>query len=183
MKIYTKKGDKGDTSLFGGDRVSKSSKRIEAYGTVDELNSQIGLVLSSGMSEEGEELIRTIQDHLFILGADLATPSSADTRIDRIGESQVQFLEEAIDRMESDLPPLKNFVLPGGAQTGAQLHVARTICRRAERAVVQCSQKEEVSEVAIKYLNRLSDLLFVAARFENKHAGTKETTWKPDRDN
>ncbi|MDR8391744.1 cob(I)yrinic acid a,c-diamide adenosyltransferase [Aliifodinibius sp. S!AR15-10] len=181
MKIYTKKGDQGDTSLFGGDRVSKSSERIEAYGTVDELNSWLGLALSFGLSERGTEIMTTVQEHLFILGADLATPSSERTRIERIGEDQVKSLEHAIDRMEEELPELKNFILPGGSKSGAHLHVARTICRRAERAVVRCGMDEEISEFAIKYLNRLSDLLFVVARFENHRDGNHETRWKPER--
>lgn len=181
MKIYTKKGDQGNTSLFGGDRVPKSSARIEAYGTVDELNSWIGLVLSNSLSKKSTETLPAIQDHLFVLGADLATPPDAKTRIKRINESHIQYLEEQIDEMQEELPELKNFVLPGGARAGAHLHVARTVCRRAERAVVKCRTQEDISELAIIYLNRLSDFLFVAARFENKHAGTKETTWKPDK--
>jgi len=181
MKIYTKKGDKGETSLFGGERVSKSAERIEAYGTVDELNSVIGLALSYGLSEEGRKMLQKIQEHLFILGADLATPPSTDTRIRRLEEEQVTYLEECIDRLEEELPDLKNFILPGGSQPGATLHVARTVCRRAERAAVRCreNREDEISEIAIKFLNRLSDLLFVAARYENKTAGVRETTWKP----
>lgn len=179
MKIYTKKGDKGGTSLFGGDLVHKSSSRIEAYGTVDELNSLLGLALSQALSEEGTNALKNIQEHLFVLGADLATPLSSKTRIERIGENEIRYLEQSIDEMEEALPPLKNFILPGGSQPGATLHVARTVCRRAERAVVQCSEEEEISELTITYLNRLSDFLFVAARFENKYAGTMEMTWKP----
>ncbi|MDZ7690373.1 MAG: cob(I)yrinic acid a,c-diamide adenosyltransferase [Balneolaceae bacterium] len=181
MKIYTKRGDKGDTSLYGGARVSKSSARIKAYGTVDELNSWLGLALEYTRSEKAKNVLEEIQKHLFILGADLATPPDAKTRISRIEETHVVFLENAIDEMSEELPELKNFILPGGAESGSRLHVARTICRRAERAVVECSNHEQVSDVALKYLNRLSDLLFVAARFENKNAGTPETTWKPER--
>lgn len=182
MKIYTKKGDKGETSLFGGSRVSKSSARIDAYGTVDELNSVIGLALSYNLSDEGTEVLQTVQEHLFILGADLATPSSSKTRIKRIGEEQVNYLEQRIDRWEEELPALKNFILPGGSQPGATLHLARTVCRRAERVAVRCSEngQEEISAETIKYLNRLSDLLFVAARSENRRAGIKETAWKPE---
>lgn len=179
MKIYTKKGDEGDTSLFGGDRVSKSSARIEAYGSVDELNSLIGLVLSHSLSERVASNLAKVQEHLLILGADLATPSSSETRIDRIGEKEVRFLESAIDEMEEELTPLKNFILPGGAPPGATLHVARTVCRRAERATVRCRLQEDVSKITIRYLNRLSDFLFVAARYENKHAGISEATWRP----
>lgn len=179
MKIYTKKGDKGDTSLYGGERVSKSSSRIRAYGSVDELNSIIGLALSYSLSDRGASDLGKIQEHLLILGADLATPPGSETRIDRIGEDEVKFLEKKIDTMDEYLPTLKNFILPGGSQPGATLHVARTVCRRAERAVVECSKEEEISVLAIKYLNRLSDFLFVAARYENRHAGVLETKWKP----
>ncbi len=137
MKIYTRKGDQGETSLFGGDRVPKSSIRIEAYGTVDELNSWIGLVLSYSLSGEGTQILQQVQEQLFVLGADLATPPSSKERIARTGETEVQFLENSIDRLDEKLPQLKNFVLPGGAQGAAHLHVARTICRRAERGPVQ----------------------------------------------
>jgi len=179
MKIYTKKGDTGETSLYGGTRVSKSSERIEAYGTVDELNSVIGLAASYSLSPKGTVLTTRVQEMLFVLGADLATPPSSKTRINRIGKEEVTFLEEAIDDMEEDLEPLKNFILPGGSHPGATLHLARTVCRRAERAVVTCSKKEEISEAAIIFTNRLSDFLFVLARYENNYAGTPEETWKP----
>lgn len=181
MKIYTRKGDTGETSLFGGQRVSKSSKRIEAYGTVDELNSIVGLAASYSLSPKGTVLLQTVQEQLFVLGADLATPVSSKTRIERIGEEEIQFLEQAIDQMEDDLPKLKNFILPGGSHPGATLHVARTTCRRAERAAVYCKQDEPISDVAIKYLNRLSDFLFVLARYENNYLGTIEEPWKPDK--
>lgn len=179
MKIYTKKGDRGETSLFGGQRVSKSAKRIDAYGTVDELNSILGMAVAYGLSDKGEQLADKVQDQLFKLGADLATPLSKATRIDRIGTEEVEFLEEAIDEMEEVLEPLKNFILPGGNQAAATLHFARTVCRRAERITVECSQEEELSEAAIIYLNRLSDFLFVWGRYENHQAGTEERTWIP----
>lgn len=179
MKIYTKKGDKGETSLFGGQRVPKNSKRINAYGTVDELNTVIGIAASYGLSEKGAGLIEVIQQHLFVLGSDLATPVSSKTRIDRIGSGEVEFLEKAIDEMEEQLQPLKHFILPGGSATGATLHFARTVCRRAERWIVECSLEEEISETAIQYINRMSDFLFVLARFENQSAGTSETEWIP----
>lgn len=181
MKIYTKKGDSGQTSLFGGQRVSKSTERIEAYGNVDELNSFVGLAASYDLSEKGTEYLRKVQEMLFIVGADLATPPSSKTRIDRIGEQDIQFLEEAIDEMEEDLETLKNFILPGGCQAGATLHVARTVCRRAERAAVACKQTDDISDDSIKFLNRLSDFFFVMARYENKQAGVREETWKPER--
>lgn len=181
MKIYTKKGDSGETSLFGGTRVPKSNERIEAYGTVDELNSFVGLAASYELSDTGTEYLRKVQELLFTLGADLATPPSSKTRIDRISTDDVSFLEEAIDDLEEDLETLKNFILPGGSQPGATLHVARTICRRAERATVKCVQGDDISENCIKFLNRLSDFLFVVARYENKYAGVREETWKPEK--
>jgi cob(I)alamin adenosyltransferase len=180
MKIYTKKGDSGETSLFGGTRVPKSSLRIEAYGTVDELNSMIGLAASYSLSPKGTIWVKRVQEFLFILGADLATPPSSDTRIDRIGEKEIKTLEQAIDEMEEELEPLKNFILPGGAHAGATLHVARTVCRRAERASVACGEEENISDDTVKFLNRLSDFLFVLARYENKYASTPEETWKPE---
>lgn len=181
MKIYTKKGDSGETSLFGGERVSKSAERIEAYGNVDELNSFVGLASSYDLSDKGEEYIQKVQELLFILGADLATPPSSKTRIDRIKEKDIRFLEDAIDEMEENLEPLKSFILPGGSQPGATLHVARTVCRRAERATVGCQQVDDISDNCIKFLNRLSDFFFVIARYENKKAGIRETPWKPER--
>ncbi|MGM0545265.1 MAG: cob(I)yrinic acid a,c-diamide adenosyltransferase [Bacteroidota bacterium] len=181
MKIYTKKGDSGETSLFGGTRVPKSNERIEAYGTVDELNSFVGLAASYDLSEIGTNYLRRVQELLFILGADLATPPSSQTRIDRISEAHVTFLEDAIDELEEGLKPLKNFILPGGSQAGATLHAARTICRRAERATVACAETDNLSENCITFLNRLSDFLFVIARHENKHAGVREETWQPER--
>jgi cob(I)alamin adenosyltransferase len=178
MKIYTKKGDSGETSLFGGTRVPKSHERIEAYGTVDELNSFVGLAASYELSDTGTKYLRKVQKLLFTLGADLATPPSSKTRIDRISADDVAFLEEAIDELEEDLEPLKNFILPGGSQPGATLHVARTTCRRAERATVDCSKVDDISDNCIKFLNRLSDFLFVIARYENKHASVREETWE-----
>lgn len=181
MKIYTKKGDQGQTSLFGGDRVTKSSSRIEAYGTTDELNSIIGVAASYSLSSKGQKYVERIQNDLFVLGSDLATPSHYKERIERLGEDSIVFLEHSIDEMEQELTPLKNFILPGGSPQGAALHYARTVCRRAERAVVTCNETEEISELTLKYLNRLSDFLFVMARYENKQAEIEETVWKPER--
>lgn len=181
MKIYTKKGDSGETSLFGGDRVSKSTERIEAYGTVDEINSYIGLAASYDLSKKSSGYLRKIQELLFTLGADLATPPSANARIKRIGEQDIQFLEEAIDEMEQELNPLKNFILPGGSRAGATLHVSRTVCRRAERKTVACKKVDDISDECIKFLNRLSDFLFVIARYVNKEADIREETWIPER--
>lgn len=179
MKIYTKKGDGGETSLFGGARVSKTSKRIEAYGTVDELNSVVGLASSFPSSIKTGQLLEEVQYQLFVLGADLATPQSREVRIDRIDEAQISFLESSIDELEEDTPPLKNFILPGGSSAGAVLHMARTVCRRAERVTIECAQEEEISANAITYLNRLSDFFFVLARYENHTSGAEEKPWIP----
>ncbi len=179
MKIYTKKGDSGETSLFGGQKVPKSSIRISSYGTVDELNSILGMALAEVHTEKTGELLTTVQTQLFVLGADLATPQSNKVRIDRITSDEVQFLEDAIDELEVYLPPLRNFILPGGSKAGATIHYARTVCRRAERITVECSTIEEISPLTIQYLNRLSDFLFVLARYENHNSGTEETPWIP----
>lgn len=191
MKIYTKTGDKGETSLFGGKRISKEAKRIEAYGTVDELNSVIGIARSflparrspdllgrRCESPKIDQVLEKIQDFLFILGADLATP--ADTKsgaTKRIADKDCTTLEKIIDELEEELPPLKSFILPGGSKCAAMLHYARTVCRRAERQVV--SMRKETSEYTIIFLNRLSDLLFVLARYANKLAGIDDVPWNP----
>ncbi|MEX2435158.1 MAG: cob(I)yrinic acid a,c-diamide adenosyltransferase [Balneolaceae bacterium] len=177
MKIYTKKGDKGTTSLYGGEKVEKNSQRINTYGTVDELNSVLGLILTYPLSSRGVELLHEIQHQLFVLGADLATPQTKKVKIERIGKDEIQKLEDWIDELQENLPPLTSFILPGGIPAGATLHLARTICRRAERETVSLKKAETVSDEAIIYLNRLSDLLFVLARFENHEAGEKETPW------
>lgn len=179
MKIYTKKGDDGSTSLYGGQTVSKSSKRIAAYGTVDELNSVLGMILAEDHSNKTNSLLTTIQEQLFVLGADLATPFSKETRINRISNEEIVFLEKSIDDMETELPPLKNFILPGGTKAGATIHFSRTVCRRAERMAVECAAEEYLSPESIKYLNRLSDFLFVLGRYENHISGTKENPWIP----
>lgn len=178
MKIYTKKGDKGSTSLFGGTSIKKSSMRIHAYGTVDELNSVLGIVLTHPVSDEGETILKELQNQLFVLGADLATLPSKKTKINRIGSKEIQKLEQWIDDLDEQLPALTSFILPGGAPAGAALHLARTVCRRAERYTVALKKEESISEETIIYLNRLSDLLFVMARYENRHAGEHETQWK-----
>jgi len=178
MKIYTKTGDTGETSLFGGKRVPKSSLRIDAYGTVDELNAQLGVVRSLQPSAAVDTILEKIQNQLFLLGADLAAPfgsAPADTK--RIQQNEIQFLEDTIDRLDAQLEPLKSFILPGGSHAGAQLHIARTVCRRAERFVDALGRKEEIDKLPLIYLNRLADLLFVAARYTNKLAGIEETKW------
>lgn len=177
MKIYTKKGDKGNTSLYGGKSIQKNSKRIEAYGTVDELNSVIGMVLTSELTEDGINILNEIQHQLFILGADLATLPEKKAKIERIGSTHIQQLEQWIDKLDDKLPALTHFILPGGSAAGASLHMARTVCRRAERKVVALKQDNPVSDECVIYLNRLSDLLFVMARYENHESGVKETKW------
>ena len=177
MKIYTKKGDNGNTSLFGGQTVSKSASRIESYGTVDELNSILGVVRSFNISKSVDEWLNKVQHQLFVLGADLATPQNNNTRIDRISQDEIDFLEKTIDHMDEELPPLKNFILPGGTSAAASIHHARTVCRRAERLTVACAMEVELSELTVKYLNRLSDFLFMLGRYENFKSGKKDTLW------
>ncbi len=183
MKIYTKSGDMGETSLWGGSRVKKSHPRVGVYGTLDEANSVIGLALSFlPESEVGiiERLTR-IQNELFVVGSELATQSGMKTSIVLIESSAVQQLEKEIDEMETQLEPLQNFILPSGSSAGSALHLARTVVRRAERECVdlQSSVNEEVRAEVIHYLNRLSDYLFVMARFVNKALGKAETKWIP----
>lgn len=178
MKIYTKTGDHGETSLFGGQRVSKNHSRIDAYGTVDELNSILGIARSADPVLEIENILDSVQHVLFVLGADLATPPEKNSRIQRIGNKHVQTLEEAIDQLEKPLEPLKSFILPGGSECSARLHHARTVCRRAERICFSCRQSEIISDEALIFLNRLSDLLFVMARYQNKSVGIEDVKWK-----
>lgn len=175
MKIYTKTGDKGETALFTGRRVPKDNLRVEAYGTVDELNAVLGMAVTAlpAASPVREPLLR-IQRDLFDLGGDLATPPDKAGRGATVVEAQVAFLEATIDGWERELPPLKRFILPGGTAAAATLQLARAVCRRAERRVITLARAEEVSPVAIQYLNRLSDLLFVAARYVNHLANVKE---------
>lgn len=182
MKIYTKTGDSGDTGLFGGERVSKSSPRLEAYGTVDELNSFIGLAITEIKDNEVKVLLEEIQSQLFDLGADLATPENDKTRklnIKRIGAEYYGGIEKAIDNFDDKLEELKSFILPGGSKAAAHLHVCRTICRRAERAVVELNKISDTGENISIYLNRLSDLFFVLARYENFVSKVPDTRWKP----
>lgn len=181
-KIYTKTGDDGTTGLFGGRRVAKDALRIESYGTVDELNSVLGVVAASGLPERHADLVATIQEQLFVLGADLATPRGAmkNFPLPRVAAADVTCLEKAIDALEEGLPPLKNFILPGGTPAGAALHLARTVCRRAERVTVMLAREEpEIGLFPTQYLNRLSDLLFVLARAANHAAGVEERPWVP----
>jgi cob(I)alamin adenosyltransferase len=178
-KVYTRTGDDGMTSLGPGQRVPKEALRVEAYGTVDELNSEIGAALALGLEARIAERLETVQNELFHLGADLCVPEPDKERmpVPRITERHVARLEEWMDEMTAELSPLENFVLPGGAPGAAQLHVARTVCRRAERRVVQLSRSEPVGAWVGPYLNRLSDALFVMARFENHLRGRTDVLW------
>lgn len=178
-KIYTKRGDTGDSDLFGGgQRVKKDSTRVMAIGEVDELNAQLGVVRSLTPDQTIDVVLETLQHQLFTLGADLATPLAAPVKIERIQAVQIERLELVIDELETTLSSLTAFILPGGIPVAAHLHLARTICRRAERSVVTLDKGEELNPEIIKYLNRLSDLLFVLARFANHHAGKKDVLWK-----
>lgn len=178
MKIYTKTGDRGETGLFAGGRVPKDHLRVDAYGNVDELNAVIGMVRMQVQDAEIEAALRRTQSELFSLGADLATPLEAGAAaIVRMDEEMVARLEEEIDRFETELEPLTRFILPGGSPAGATLHFARTVCRRAERLTVTLARGEAINEAAVRYLNRLSDWLFVAARLVNKRAGQIEEPW------
>lgn len=179
MKIYTKKGDEGQTGLFGGDRVSKDHLRIRSYGTLDELNAALGVALTAtvpGAASLATRLLR-VQGELFQLGAELATPRGKTVSTDLIGESHVQQMEKEIDEMEKGLAPLKSFILPGGSPLSAHLHLARTICRRAERELVVLHRAEPLRAEVMQYANRLSDYLFVASRFANHLAGAADVPW------
>ena len=181
MKIYTKTGDQGETGLFGGGRVPKNHPRVAAYGDVDELNSVIGVIRATEPAGFFDDLFQSIQQDLFSIGGHLATPDpervtkaleKATLSPDRVAE-----FERAIDQAEQELPPLRAFVLPAGAPKAAALHLARTVCRRAERSLVHLSQSSEVPSLFLMYLNRLSDLLFTLARLANKRAGVSDVTW------
>lgn len=185
MKIYTRKGDSGDTSLFGGDRVPKSDARVEAYGTVDELNSALGVAIAALPEElkDWRDRLAAIQSDCFTLGAMLATPGAGAAKpehIPELAEFRVEFIEGWIDQLELELPPLKVFVLPGGSEPAAALHLARSVCRRAERCVVTLARGDRVEPVVLKYLNRLSDLLFTLARAANARLGVADIEWRPE---
>jgi cob(I)alamin adenosyltransferase len=179
MKIYTKTGDGGQTGLFGGTRVSKADPRVDAYGDVDELNSTLGLARAHGAEARVDALLSRIQSELFTLGAELATaPNKAGgTGLGLLGDAEVEALERAIDDVERDLPPLSAFVLPGGTSEAAFLHLARTTCRRAERKLVALHETTQVRGELLRYVNRLSDLLFVLARHANFRAKVADVPW------
>lgn len=176
MKIYTKTGDAGETGLFGGGRVPKDDPRVRAYGDVDELNAWIGFVIAIHLPTFESNVLETIQRDLFTIGADLATPDAAKRRA-ALDAATVGALEQVIDSYDPKLKPLKNFILPGGSPKGAALHVARTVCRRAERSVVSLARSQQVNPLIIQYLNRLSDLLFVLARAVNMQTGHDDVAW------
>jgi len=182
MKIYTKTGDKGETGLFGGERVSKDSLRISAYGTIDELNSYIGYTITETKDESIKKNLSLIQNYLFTVGSDLATPETEKNtklKIQRTPESFYLEIERMIDKYDSELDELKNFILPGGSKSAALLHVCRTVCRRAEREVVALKKTVTISYNIVIFLNRLSDLFFVLSRFENKVSNIPDTIWNP----
>ena len=179
FKIYTKTGDKGETSLFGGKRLPKSHIRIDAYGTVDELNSYIGLLRELLSNTAQRTLLKEVQDRLFTLGSQLASDPSKNMKTPDILEADIELLEKAIDEMNEVLPPLKNFILPGGHSIVAHAHVARCICRRAERGAVALNMEEAIEPILIRYLNRLSDYLFVLSRQIAFDLGVEELAWKP----
>ncbi len=183
MKIYTRGGDAGETSLHGGERVRKDALRVEAYGAVDETNAVIGLALADLVDADLCALLGEVQRRLFDVGGELATTDVEERArkgkaIPRVGDADVLALERAIDRLETELEPLRNFILPGGARAAGALHLARTVCRRAERGVVRLAEREAVAPTLIRYLNRLSDFLFVAARAVNRRAGVAEPIWQ-----
>ena len=179
MKIYTRTGDKGETGLFGGQRVPKDALRVDAYGTLDELNSVLGLVLADHNDPEIELVLKPVQHRLFDICAALATPQHSAVRpsLPQVLPADVEALEQHIDRIDSRLKPVHEFILPGGSRTGALLHFARAVCRRAERLTVRLSHEEKIGETIIPYLNRLSDLLFVLARYANQVAKVTEPPW------
>ena len=180
MKIYTKTGDKGRTSLIGGTRVAKSHLRIEAYGTVDELNSYIGLVRDQEVNKTRLDILKEIQDRLFTIGALLATdPEKSKMKTPDLHEEDVTLLEQEIDKMTAEVPPLRSFVLPGGHQSVSFCHLARCVCRRAERLAIRLQEVSEVEDLVIIYLNRLSDYLFALCRKMTQELGAEEIAWKP----
>jgi cob(I)alamin adenosyltransferase len=177
MKIYTKTGDSGQTSLYGGQRIAKDDVRVWTYGTIDECNAAIGVALLDIDDAEVCDILRRIQSDLFLVGADLATPIEKGDVVPRVTPSMTESLERDIDRFDPELPPLRNFILPGGVRGGAMLHSARAVCRRAERHLVSLIQFQQVNREAIVYVNRLSDHLFVLARLVNHRAGHPESEW------
>lgn len=178
FKIYTKTGDKGETSLFGGKRLPKNHIRIEAYGTVDELNSYIGMLGDVIENTEVKVVLKEIQDRLFTIGANLASDPDKEMQVPDIVPSDIELLEKSMDKMEQKLAPLKHFILPGGHTSVSFCHIARCVCRRAERITIALQQESPVEAIIIQYLNRLSDYLFMLARFQAKESGVEEIKWE-----
>jgi cob(I)alamin adenosyltransferase len=183
VKVYTRGGDAGETSLFGGERIRKDALRVESYGAVDELNATLGVARAEIEAEDLQAILKELQNGLFDLGGELATPDVEERakkgkEIPRIDASDVARLERWIDSLDEELEPLRSFVLPGGHRGAARLHLARTVARRAERRVVALSEREPVADAVLAYLNRISDLLFVLARVANRRAGVAESIWK-----
>lgn len=179
FKIYTKTGDQGETGLFGGKRLPKNHIRIESYGTLDELNAHIGMLRDLAPQDQQKSLLKEIQDRLFTIGSNLASDPSKNMITPDVEESDIQLLEQAMDQMDKNLPPLKNFILPGGHPTVSACHIARTVCRRAERSVVALHHNETVEIIIIQYLNRLSDYLFVLGRQLSLDLHAEEIPWAP----
>ena len=180
-RIYTRAGDGGETSLGDGSRVSKIDCRIASFGTVDELNAQVGVALAGDLPEAQRRVLERVQNDLFDVGADLSVPWGIGDRL-RVGQQHVDALERECDRFNAELPELRSFVLPGGTEAAARLHVARTVCRRAEWEVLAAREDVEINPLVLAYLNRLSDLLFILARAANASAGAPEPLWKPGGD-
>lgn len=178
MKIYTKTGDDGTTGLQGGRRISKSDPRIISYGSIDEINSWLGLALAQELDADIRESLTKIQNELFVAGSDLSNPNLSDAK-NRVTETMIDNLEKEIDKYEKELSPITNFILPGGHKNASYLHLARTVARRAETQIVILSSQERINPNCQKYLNRLSDLLFVLARVTNKRSGISDVVWKP----
>lgn len=180
MKVYTKTGDKGTTGLLGGTRVSKAHRRIDAYGTVDELNSHMGMVRDQPVNQSISDELIDIQNTLFVIGSHLASdPDKSKVAIPEVEDRHVERLEQAIDRMDGELPEMRNFVLPGGHVSVSAGHIARCVCRRAERMVIALAESEEVNDLVVRYLNRLSDYLFVLCRWMTQKLDAVEVPWKP----
>lgn len=177
VKIYTKTGDDGTTGLIGGKRIKKSNPRIAAYGTIDELNAAVGIILSSKLDSDIHDLLVQIQNDLFVVGADLAN-QNLDNNSNRVNHNMITFLEKKIDRLEDDLPAITYFILPGGDLVASQVHLARAICRRAETNIVELADVDKINMNCQIYINRLSDLLFVVARTINKRKKIKDIAWK-----
>jgi cob(I)alamin adenosyltransferase len=181
VKLYTRRGDAGETDLLGGGRVAKDHRRVEAYGAVDELSACLGACAAASAHADLRELVRRIQVSLFALGSTLASPDPGRREraaLPEVADADVEELEKRIDALEAELPPLRRFILPGGCAAAASFHLARTVCRRAERRAVELHREEPLSPVALRYLNRLSDLLFVLARVENRRAGIPDLEWE-----